>query len=107
VKCDACKTCLTSQVISTSVFTCFKEWSDAEQALTYLSEKLVETVVTSVTLMESMVAEAAHWNSVEQNITAAIKSSVYIEWNMSTGCSLHRQWIVDGTVRGVTRIYIP
>jgi hypothetical protein len=25
VKCDACKTCLTSQVISTSVFTCFKE----------------------------------------------------------------------------------
>jgi hypothetical protein len=37
---------------------------------------LVETVVTAVTLMKSMMAEVAHLSSVEQHITAAIKNSI-------------------------------
>jgi hypothetical protein len=60
VSCDECKPCLTSEVLlRTSVFVYFKEY-------TYPSEKLVETVGTAVTLMESMMAEMA--NSVEQQI---------------------------------------
>jgi hypothetical protein len=38
--------------------------SDTEQSLTYPSEKLVETAGGAVTLMESMMAEVAHLNSV-------------------------------------------
>ncbi|PNF15445.1 hypothetical protein B7P43_G18116, partial [Cryptotermes secundus] len=80
VSCDACKTCLTSEVLlSANVFIYFKECSDTEQSLTYPSEKLVETVGTAVTLMESIMTEAAHLNSVEQHITAAIKSTVDFE----------------------------
>jgi hypothetical protein len=76
VSCDACKTCFTSEVLlGTNVFIYFKEYSDTEQSLTYLSEKLVETVGAAVTLMESMMTEVAHCNSVEQHITAAIKNS--------------------------------
>jgi hypothetical protein len=65
-------------------------------SLTYPSEKLVETVGTSVTLLEKMMSEVAHWNSVEQHITAAIKNSVDFGWIKSTGCSLHHQRLVDG-----------
>jgi hypothetical protein len=66
VNCDACKTCLTSQVLlSANVFIYFKEYCDTEQSLTYPSGKLVETAGTSVTLMESTMAEGAHLNSVE------------------------------------------
>ncbi|XP_023721687.1 uncharacterized protein LOC111872233 [Cryptotermes secundus] len=108
VSCDACKTCLTSEVLpSASVFIHFKECSDTEQSLTCPSEKLVETVGVAVTLMESMMAEVAHLNSVEQHITAAIMKSIDFEWIRCTGCSLHYQRIVDGIVRCLTRIYIP
>jgi hypothetical protein len=58
VSCDACKTCLTSEVLlRTSVFVQLKEYSDTEQSLTCPSENLVETVGAAVTLMESMIAE--------------------------------------------------
>jgi hypothetical protein len=51
--CDACKICLTSEVLPrTSVFIYFKEYSGTEQSLTYPSEKLVQTVGAAVTLME-------------------------------------------------------
>jgi hypothetical protein len=60
-------------LLRTSVFIYFKEYSDTERSLIYPSEKLVETV-GAVTAMESMMAEAAHSNSVEQPITAAIKN---------------------------------
>jgi hypothetical protein len=66
----------------------------------------VETVGTSVTLLETVMAEVAHLNSLEQHITAAIKNSVDFDWIRSTGCSLHHQRLVDGTVRGITRICI-
>jgi hypothetical protein len=66
--------------LSTNVFIYFKEHSDTEQFLTYPSGKLVETAGTSVTLLENMMPEVAHLNSVEQRITAAIKNSVDFEW---------------------------
>jgi hypothetical protein len=51
---DACKTCLTFEVLlRTNVFIYFKEYSDTEQSLTYPSEKLVKTVGAAVTLMKS------------------------------------------------------
>jgi hypothetical protein len=69
VKCDACKACLTSQVIlSTSVFIYFKEYSDTEQSVTY-PEKLVETVSTSVTLLKTMMVELAYLNSLEHHVS--------------------------------------
>jgi hypothetical protein len=106
VECDACKKCLTSQVmLSTNVFIYFKEYSDTGQSLTYPYEKLVETVGTTVTLLETMMAEVAHLNSLEQRITTAIKNSVDFHWIRSTG-SLHHQRLVGGIVRGITRICI-
>ena len=52
VRCDDCKTCLTSPVmLSTNAFIYFKEYKDSEQSLTYPSERLVETVSASVTLV--------------------------------------------------------
>jgi hypothetical protein len=85
----------------------FKEHSDTEQSLTYPSEKLVETVGTAVTLMEYMMAEVAHFSSVEQHITAAIKNSIDFEWIRCTGCSLHHQGIVGDIVGCLMRFYIP
>jgi hypothetical protein len=89
------------------IFIYFKEYNDTEQSLTYPSEKLVETVGGAVTLMESMMAEVAHLNSVEQHITAAIKNSIDFEWIRCTGSLLHHQQIIGGIVRGLTRICIP
>ncbi|XP_023725955.1 ATP-dependent RNA helicase DBP2-like [Cryptotermes secundus] len=84
-----------------------EECSDTEQFLTCPSEKLVETVGTAVTLMECIVAKVGHFNSVEQHITTAIKSTIDFKWIRCTGCSLHYQRIVDGIVRCLTTIYIP
>jgi hypothetical protein len=66
-------------LLRTNVFMYFKEYSDTERSLTYPSEKLSETVGATVTLMESMMAEVAHLNSVEQHITAAMKNSIDFE----------------------------
>jgi hypothetical protein len=93
-------------LLRTSVFIYFKEYSDTQQSLTYPSEKLVVTVGAAVTLMESMMTDVAHLNSVEQHITAAIKNSIDFEWIRCTGCSLHHQQIIHGIVRGLMRIYI-
>lgn len=47
VKCDACKTFPTSQVmISTSVFTYLRKYGSAEQSHIYPSQRMVETVGT-------------------------------------------------------------
>jgi hypothetical protein len=60
VNCVACKACLTSRVmVPMNAFTYFKEYSDTEQSLTYPSEKLVETVGMSVTVLENMMADMA------------------------------------------------
>ena len=108
VRCDDCKTCLTSPVmLSTNAFIYFKEYKDNEQSLTYPSERLVETVSACVNMLDGMMTEVAHTYSVEEKITAAIKNTVDFRWIQSSGCSLHHQEIVDGIARSVTRIRIP
>ena len=108
VSCDHCKTCLTSSVmLSTNAFIYFKEYKDNKQSLTYPSERLVETVSASVTLLECMMAEVAHTYSVGEKSTAAIKNTVDCGWIQSSDCSLHHQVVVDGIARSVTRIFIP
>ena len=52
-------------------------------------------------------AEVAHTYLVEEKITAAIKTTVDFGWIQSSGCSLHRQEIVDGIAQSDTRISIP
>jgi hypothetical protein len=54
-----------------------------------------------------MMAEVAHTYSVEEKITAAIKTTVVFGWIQSSGCSLHHQEIVDGIAWSVTTISIP
>ena len=74
--------------MSASAFIYFKEYRDDEQSLTYHSERLVETVSASVTVLDGMVADVAHTCSVEEKITAAIKNIV------ASGCFLQHQEIV-------------
>ena len=106
--CDACKACLISEAPSpTDVFISLKECSSIVQSLTYPTEKLVETVGTAVTVLEDMISEVAHLDTVESCITNAIKESVNFEWIRLTGCPLHHQRIEDEIVRSVTRISIP
>jgi hypothetical protein len=108
INCDDCKSCLTSpRLLENNVFIYFKEYEDGRQSLTYPSEKLVETVDASLRLLESMMANVAHMVSVEEQVTVNIKQTIYFGWIESSGCSLHSQRIVDGIVRGVTRIGIP
>jgi hypothetical protein len=52
VSCDACRMCLTSEALLPNVFIYFNGISNTEQSLTQ-PEKLVETVGTAGTLMES------------------------------------------------------
>jgi len=87
VRCDNCKACLTFPVMSTNAFVYFKEYKDNEQSLTYPSERLVEAVSASVTLLDGMMAEVAHTYSVEEKITAAIKNTIDFGWIQSSGCS--------------------
>jgi hypothetical protein len=72
---DVYRMCLTSKVLLSNVFIYFSELSDTEQSLTY-PQKLLETVGTVVTDMESVMVEVAQLHSVEQPITAAIKNSL-------------------------------
>jgi hypothetical protein len=108
VRCDDCKAGLTSSVvIPTNTFIYLKEYRDDKQSLTYPSERLVETVSASVTVLERMMAEVAHTDSVEEKITAVIKKTVDFGWIQCDCCTLHHQDIVHGIVRSVTRIAIP
>jgi hypothetical protein len=60
-------------MLPTDALMYFKEYKDDEKSLTYPSERLVETVSASVTLLDGMMAEVAHTYSVEEKITAVIK----------------------------------
>jgi hypothetical protein len=93
-------------MLSTNAFIYFKEYKDNEQSLTYPSERLLETVSASVTVLEGMMAEVVHTYSVEEQITAAVKTTIDFGW-IESGCSLHHQEIVDGIACSVTRISIP
>ena len=67
-------------MLSTNAFIYFKEYKDNKQSLTYPSERLVETVGASVTLLDRMMAEVAHTYSVGEKSTAAIKKTVDFGW---------------------------
>jgi hypothetical protein len=88
------------------MFSNFKEYKEDKQFLTYPSEKLVETVSACISLLASKIAEVVHMGSVEEKMTVAIKEKISFRWIGSSGCSLHSQKIVDGIVRGITRIAI-
>jgi hypothetical protein len=108
INCDDCRTCLTSpMMLVTNAFIYFKEYEEDKQCLTYPSEKLVETVSASITLLESKMAKVAHMGSVEEKMTIAMKETIDFGRIESSGCSLHCQKMVDGIVRGITRIAIP
>lgn len=68
---------------------------------------MVETVGTAVTVLEGMILEVAHFDTVESCITGAIKESVNFDWIRLTGCPPHHQRIEDEIVRSVTEISIP
>jgi hypothetical protein len=94
-------------MLPTHTFIHFKEYKDNKQSLTKPSEGLEETVNTSVTLLEGMMAEVAHTHSVGEKITAAIKNIIDFGWIQSSGCSLHHQEIIDGVAQSITRMFIP
>jgi len=93
--------------LSTNAFIYFKEYKDNEQSLTHPSERLVETVSASVTVLYVMMAEVAHTYSVEEKITAAIKNTIDFGWIQSFVCSLHHKEIGHGIAWSFTRISIP
>jgi hypothetical protein len=94
-------------MLSTYPSICFKEYKDEEESLTYPSERLIETLSSSITVLEGMMTEVAHSHSVEEKITAAIKNTIDFGWIQSSGCSLYHQEIVDDIVRSITRISVP
>ena len=107
VRCDDCKTYLSSpEMLSTNAIIFFKEYRDDEHSLTYPSERLVETVSVSVTVLDGMMADVTHKCSVEKKLTAAIENTIYFGWFQSSGCSLHHQETADGIAWSVTRISI-
>jgi hypothetical protein len=106
--CDACKACLISEVpSSTDVYIGFRGYSSTVQSLICPTEKLVSTVGSAVTVMESVMSEVGHFNSIELHLANSIRTSVDFDWIRLTGCSLHYQGLEEGIVTGVTRILIP
>jgi hypothetical protein len=94
-------------MLSTSAFIYFKEYSHTEQSLIYPSEKLVETVGISVTVLENIMADVAHLGSVKESITGAIENSGDFNWIRFNSCSVQYRVVVDGIVSGITMIFVP
>jgi hypothetical protein len=78
-------------LLATNAFIYFKEYEEDKQSLTYPSEKLVETVCASISLLESKMSKVAHTGSVEEKMAVAVKETIDFEWIGSSGCSLHSQ----------------
>jgi hypothetical protein len=85
--------------MSTNAFIYFKEYKNEEQSLTYPSERLVQTVSYSVTVLENTMAGDDDTDSVEEKITAVIKNTFDFGWIRSSGCLLHHREIVDGIAK--------
>ena len=67
INCDDCTTCLTSpMLLGTNAFIYFKKYEEDKQLLTYPSEKLVETVGASISLLESEMAKVAHMGQLKR-----------------------------------------
>ena len=67
----------------------------------------METVGTTVAVLENVMSLVAHLDSVELYVTDAIKKGVDFDWIRSASCSFHYQGIEDGIVTGVIRISVP
>ena len=72
-------------------------------SVTYPTEKMVETVGTAVTILEGLMLEVAHLDTVKSCITSASKESVSFNWIRLIGCPLHHQRTEDEIVRSVTK----
>jgi len=68
------------------------------------SERLVEIVITSITVLDGVMADVAHTQSVKEKITGANKNIVDFGWIHSSGCLIDHQQTVGGIARSVTRI---
>ena len=56
INCDDCTTCpIPPIMLATNDFICFKEYVEDKQCLPYPSEKLVEAVGASISLLESQI----------------------------------------------------
>jgi hypothetical protein len=88
------------------VYISFKECSSTVHSLTCLTEKLVESGGTALTVLEVMISEVAYLDTVESCIKNAIRENVSFDWIRLTGCPRHHQRIEDENVRSVTRISI-
>ena len=75
-------------------------------SITYPTEKFVWIVGTAVAVLDGMISEVAHIDTVESLITSTIKESVSFDWITLTGCPFHHQRTEDEIVRSVTRISI-
>jgi hypothetical protein len=93
-------------MLSTNAVIYIKVYKDDEPSLTYHSERLVETVSASVSVLDGMMVDVANTHSVEEKITAVIKNTIDFRWIGCSGCSLHHKEIVDIIVRSVTRMCI-
>ena len=102
---DDFATCLTSPtMLKTNDFIYFEMYKEDKHFVTYLSEKLVETVRTAISLLESKMAKVTHMGSVEGKITIAVMEAIDFGCIAFSGFSL--QNLVGGSVRGIIRIAI-
>jgi hypothetical protein len=81
-----------------------KEYEEDEQPLNYNSEK--ETVVTSISLLEFVMATVVLMGLVELKVTFAYKETIDLGSIGSYGISLHSQIIENGIARNITGIAI-
>ena len=85
----------------------FNQCSSRVHSVTCPTETLVVTVGTAVTILEVMISEVAHLDTVKCCITSVLKESVSFDWIRLTSCPLQHQRIEDEIVRSVTRTSIP
>jgi len=67
-------------LVSINVFIYFREHEEEEQSLTHPSERVVETVSSSITLLGGTMADVAQSDTLDEKITICIKNIVVFEW---------------------------
>jgi hypothetical protein len=72
---------------------CFKEYSDSKQSV-ICPEKLKRLLVL-LTVLESIMTEVAHLNSVIQHVTAAIKNNVEQVYGLFTSTPTTSRWCCE------------
>ena len=83
---DDCKTCVTSLVlVSTNAFMYFREHEEEELSLTHPYERVVQTVSSSITLLDGTMADVAQPDSLDEKITISVNTADF-EWIWSSGC---------------------